>query len=288
VAQNFSIKEAVENKPLILAVGIGGVIFTGVIDHITGYDVRLFPLYFLPIAFIAWRLPRPYALALSVMSSLSWALSNFLAGKVYLSPITWPINVVSQMVAFGTIGILVSDLRRRLLAEKVLSRQDQLTALLNSRAFYESGDLLLAFAHRSNRPVTFAYMDLDNFKEINDECGHLEGDRALRAVAEVLKSHFRASDLIARFGGDEFVMLLFDTDLDEAHTSLHRVRDLLAATMKRNGWPITLSMGAVSYRRMPQTLKEAIHEADSLMYRAKRDGKNRVQIEVGNPASAPL
>ena len=137
MTQYFSIKTAVKSIPLTLSLGITGVIFVGVIDHLTGYEVRLFPLYFLPIAFVAWRLSRPYALALSALSSLTWALANFLAGKVYSSPFTWPVNVLSQLAAFATVGVLVSDLRRRLLAEKELNRQDQLTALLNSRAFYE-------------------------------------------------------------------------------------------------------------------------------------------------------
>ena len=284
MTQNFSIKEALKSKPLTLFLGIAGVIFTGLIDHATGYEVRIFPFYFLPIALVAWRLSWPYVLALSVMSSVTWAAANILAGKDYSSLFIWPINIGTQLVAFATVGVLVSNLHRRLQAEKDLSRKDQLTSLLNSRAFYESGDMLLAFAHRSDRPVTFVYMDLDNFKAVNDERGHLEGDRALMAVADVLSSHFRASDLIARFGGDEFAMLLFDTGPEAAHTSLDRVRELLAAAMKRNGWPITLSIGAVTYSHMPPTLKEGIHRADSLMYRVKKEGKNQVRIEIGDPA----
>ena len=288
MTKTFSIREAFISKPLTLALGIAGTIAIGMIDYITGYEVRIFPLYFLPIALVAWRLSWPHALALSALSSLTWAAANILSGKDYSSLFIWPINMVSQLVAFGTVGVLVSDLYRRLRSEKDLSRKDQLTSLLNSRAFYESGDMLLAFARRSDRPITFVYMDLDNFKAVNDERGHLEGDRALMAVAEVLSGHFRASDLIARFGGDEFAMLLFDTGAEEAHTSLDRVHELLAAAMNGNGWPITLSIGAVTYLRMPQTLEEAIHQADSLMYRAKKEGKNRVRLEVADPAKGPL
>jgi diguanylate cyclase (GGDEF)-like protein len=281
----FPVKEAAKKKLPILFAGIAAVLLTGVIDYATGYEVRLFPLYFLPIAFIAWRLSLPYALALSAMSTATWAFSNFLAGKVYVSPFAWPINIVSQLVAFGVVGILVCDLRRRLLVQEDLNRQDPLTSLLNGRAFHERGGMLLAIARRSAKPFTLAYMDLDNFKEINDARGHLEGDRALRGAAEVLKTHFRSSDLVARLGGDEFAMLLFDTGSDAARSSLERVRDLLAAAMRRNGWPVTFSVGAVSYMRAPQTLEEAIHKADSLMYQAKRQGKDRVHIEAADPAS---
>ncbi len=283
----FPVKEAVRKKLPILLAGVLGVLLTGVVDYVTGYEVRLFPLYFLPIAFVAWRLSRPCTLALSALSSATWAFSNFLAGRVYASPFTWPINILSQLVSFGVVGVLVNDLRKRLLVEKDLNRQDPLTLLLNSRAFYERGDMLLAIARRSTKPFTLAYMDLDNFKEINDAHGHLEGDRTLRETARVLKTHFRSSDLVARLGGDEYAMLLFDTSADAARFSLERVRDLLLAAMDRNGWPVTVSMGAVSYVSVPQTLKEAIQLADSLMYQAKKQGKNRVCIEAVDPARGP-
>jgi diguanylate cyclase (GGDEF)-like protein len=275
-----SVKEVVGKILPIFLAGVLGVLLTGVVDYVTGYEMRLFPLYFLPIAFVAWRLSRPYALALSALSSATWAFSNFLAGRVYASPFTWPVNIVSQLVAFGAVGILVSDLRRRLLAEEDLNRQDPLTALLNSRAFYERGDMLLAITRRYAKPFTIAYMDLDNFKEINDMRGHMEGDRTLKEAARVLKTHFRSSDLVARLGGDEFAVLLFNTGADAARLSLNRVRDLLVAAMSRNGWPVTVSVGAASYASAPPTLNEAIHLADSLMYQAKRQGKNRVCIEA--------
>ena len=276
----FPVKKAVENKLPVFLAGVLGVLLTGGVDYVTGYEVRLFPLYFLPIAFVAWRLSRPCTLALSALSSATWAFSNFFAGRVYASPFAWPINIVSQLVAFGMVGILVSDLRKRLLLVEDLNRKDPLTSLLNGRAFYERGDMLLAIMRRYPKPFTLAYLDLDNFKEINDVRGHLEGDRTLREAARVLQNHFRSSDLVARFGGDEFAMLLFDTGADEARLSLNRVCDLLVAAMSRNGWPVTASVGAVSYVSAPQTMNEAVNLADSLMYQAKRLGKNRVCIEA--------
>jgi diguanylate cyclase (GGDEF)-like protein len=281
----YPVKKTARENSLIFLAGVAGVLMTGVVDYVTGYEVRLFPLYFLPIAFVAWRLSRPYTLALSALSSATWAFSNFWAGRVYASPFTWPINILSQLVAFGAVGILVSDLRRRLLLEEDLNRQDPLTSLLNSRAFYERGDMLLAIMRRYAKPFTLAYMDLDNFKEINDAHGHMEGDRTLKEAARVLKTHFRSSDLVARLGGDEFAVLLFDTGAAEARLSLDRVRDLLVAAMGRNGWPVTVSVGAVSYVSAPHTMNEAVHLADSLMYQVKRQGKNRVFIEAVDPAA---
>ncbi|MBN2493847.1 MAG: GGDEF domain-containing protein [Deltaproteobacteria bacterium] len=265
-----------------MAVGVAAIIVIGQIDYSTGHEMRLYPFYFLPIAFVAWESTWTTALAMAALSAVTWALANWLAGWVYESPYAWGVNSVSQFVAFGTVGVLVAELRRRLVAEQALSRQDPLTSLLNSRAFFERAELLLALARRSHRPLTIAYLDLDNFKKVNDAHGHREGDRALMVTAEILKRHFRESDLLARLGGDEFAILMSDTGAEAARMSLERVCEVVAEEMRRQGWPITASVGAVTYPRPPEVLQEAVHAADALMYRAKEGGKNRVQIELAD------
>lgn len=272
------------NRKLSVLAGFAGVTVVGFLDYVTGYEVRIFPLYFLPVAFVAWTSSRAWVLVACVFSAGTWVLSNWSAGKVFSSPFIWPVNFISQLVAFATVGVLVAELRRKLIIEEGLSRRDNLTSLLNTRSFHEAAELLLAVARRSSRPITFAYLDLDNFKKVNDERGHLEGDRALTIAAEVLKGQCRASDLVARLGGDEFAIVLHDTGPDGARTSLERMRDLIAVAMRRNEWPVTVSVGAVTYVRAPSTVAEAIHGADSLMYRAKQGGKNSIHIEVVEPA----
>lgn len=272
-------------KPLRFVAAMAFAVAVGVVDYVTGYEVRVFPLYFLSIAFVAWDLSAGWTMVMAATSAAIWAGSNWLAGKAYVSPFTWPINIASQLMAFAVVGLLVVELRRRLRLEQDLSRYDSLTSLPNSRAFFERGELLLAIARRSARPLTLAYLDLDNFKAVNDEHGHQEGDRALSETADALRSHFRSSDLVARLGGDEFVALLIDTSANGARTSLGRVHDLVDAAMRRNGWPVTISVGAVCYERAPATLEEAIHEADSVMYLAKRSGKNCVRVDVVDPGA---
>ncbi|MBI3072230.1 MAG: hypothetical protein HYY84_08935 [Deltaproteobacteria bacterium] len=139
---------------------IAGVTVIGFLDYATGHEVRLFPLYFLPVALAAWSCTRAWTFAMSVLSTGAWILSNWLSGKSYSSLFIWPINFISQLLALGIVGILVSELRRRLTFEEALSRRDHLTSMWNSRAFYEAAELLLAVARRSSRPITFAYLDL--------------------------------------------------------------------------------------------------------------------------------
>ncbi len=274
-------------KVTTFAVAITGIGVIGVIDYVTGYEVRVFPLYFLPVALVAARISRTSAVVLSAFGAAAWALSNAFAGRVYTSDVVLGINVCMQFVAFATVGVLVAELQRQLARERDLGRLDTLTGLPNRRAFCERGEPLLALARRARRPITLAYVDLDNFKQVNDERGHREGDRVLILTAEVLRAVCRSTDLVGRLGGDEFVVLLPDTGADAAGVALERVQTAFAAAMEAGGYPCTASIGAAAYSGAPATLEAAIHDADEVMYRAKTVGKNRVLIEPFAGAPAP-
>jgi diguanylate cyclase (GGDEF)-like protein len=190
------------------------------------------------------------------------------------------------MWSFGLIAILLSNIAARLDAEISLSRRDTLTLLPNSRAFYEYAEILLAGAKRSRRPFTMAYIDLDNFKEVNDKYGHPQGDVALREAADVLRRATRSSDIAARLGGDEFALLLPDTGPEAAQTVLDRISKLLKETMRQHEWPVTASIGAASFLQAPDTVDQAVQAADSIMYRVKEAGKGHVGIEVVDSGGA--
>lgn len=266
--------------PATLFLGLVGVAAVGGLDYVTGFELRLFPLYFLPITYVAWRGTRRWTAVAALLSAAAWALSNWSAGRVYSHAYIWPINATSQLVAFITVGLLVVELRRRLLIAEDLMRQDALTALLNRRGFEERGALLLAVARRGARPVTFAYLDLDGFKALNDRDGHAAGDRALQAVAAVLTRELRASDLVARLGGDEFAVMLPDTGGAAARTALERVLARLQAELARNGWSVTASVGGLAYDAPPPSIAEALTATDARMYRAKQRGKAVLEFDV--------
>jgi diguanylate cyclase (GGDEF)-like protein len=262
---------------VLCAVAVAAV---GLVDYVTGYEIRAYPLYFAPIAFGAWRLPRLWSFLVAVASVMAWAVSNAAAGAQYTEDYVWLINACAHFLAFALIAVLISELRRRLAIERDLSRVDPLTGLANSRAFYERAEVLLAIARRTGAPLTLAYIDLDNFKTVNDEHGHPEGDRALAEVAKVLRTCSRASDIAARLGGDEFAVILHDARPDVAQATLERLRVRVLEAMAENRWPITLSVGALSYPRAPETLEKAVQDADAVMYRVKQAGKDRILVEV--------
>lgn len=128
---------------------------------------------------------------------------------------------------------------------------------------------------RHARPLTVVYMDLDNFKQVNDSRGHQEGDRLLQLVGRGLLGAVRTSDLAARLGGDEFGLLLPETGFKEAEVFIGRLRQSLDAKVNRTIWPIGYSIGVVTFPTPPPDMETAIARADQLMYGVKSGGKDR-------------
>lgn len=162
------------------------------------------------------------------------------------------------------------------------AERDALTGLRNRRGFLDSSERILIGEGNS----VIAMIDIDHFKSVNDRFGHAAGDALLRAVGQRLERGLRHSDLAARWGGEEFVVLLPDTQLDEARLVMERLRanvaldPLLGPESTGNTWPVTFSCGLAPLRSFAQ-LGEATHRADAALYAAKNNGRNRVHV-AGN------
>jgi diguanylate cyclase (GGDEF)-like protein len=267
----------------LLAAWVAGVIaiaIIGWVDFASGTELRIFPLYYLPISLLAWHAGRAGAVVGAALSALAWEESNILAGLQFSYEGVWVANTLFLGLSFATVGYLIASLRAGMMRERELSRTDPLTGLLNRRAFYEEAGLVLALCRRKERPVTLAYIDLDDFKVVNDTLGHQAGDDLIRRVAGLMRASTRPSDLCARFGGDEFAVLLPDADSREAEVALERVRSLLSETTAGDRRPVTGSIGAVTFITVPENLERMLSRADLTMYAAKAEGKNRLHLEV--------
>jgi diguanylate cyclase len=159
-----------------------------------------------------------------------------------------------------------------------LVKVDPLTSVLNRRGLDEAFSAEEARAARSGAPLSMALLDVDNFKRLNDQYGHKTGDNALTHLAEILRSTIRPSDKVARFGGEEFVLLLPDTPMEEAVAVMTRVqRELTRRFFLHDNEKILITFSAgVSQWRKGETKEQAFERADAAMYEAKRTGKNRV------------
>jgi diguanylate cyclase (GGDEF)-like protein len=131
-------------------------------------------------------------------------------------------------------------------------------------------------ARRYNRPLTLLYIDLDNFKQVNDAFGHETGDELLVEVAATIRCNVRATDLVARLGGDEFALLLTETNREAGLVVTNKLRETLLRAMQERNWPVTFSIGVVSFTVPPASVEEMVKQADEVMYSVKQRGKNSI------------
>jgi diguanylate cyclase (GGDEF)-like protein len=153
---------------------------------------------------------------------------------------------------------------------------DALTGIGNRRSFEEILTLEIGRALRYGRPLTLLYLDVDDFKAVNDRFGHAAGDGVLCLIADVIRRNMRVTDQAARLGGDEFVVLLPETGLEEARVVVSKLLADLKATAGEGLAPVTASAGVASFRRPLESARLMIEKADALMYVVKRRGKNGV------------
>jgi diguanylate cyclase (GGDEF)-like protein len=178
------------------------------------------------------------------------------------------------------IAVATTRLKQALAVERALGRTDPTTEAANARAFREAAEREMARMARSGGPLSVAYLDLDDFKLINDGLGHAAGDRVLRRTAEVLMEHARATDVVARLGGDEFVVLLPDTPAVEAVAAAERLRSLVADGVNAGPNVVRASAGVATFVTPPRSVEQLITFADQQMYEAKRLGKDRSEHRI--------
>lgn len=256
---------------------------TGWLDYETGVELRIFPLYFLPIVLVGWRSGYVLTLFMAWLSAATWLLSNYQAGMQYSHFAIWVVNTLTQAVSFSTIGVLVVYARRTTRLAEARSRTDSLTGLLNSAAFTSEAARIAAMCERHKRPLTLAYLDLDDFKLVNDRHGHAAGDAVLAQVGTVLRASVRETDLAARLGGDEFALALAETDELGAHVMLRRLREGLHAALQSAPRPVTVSVGAVVTLRRHAGIEDLLKAADKQLYEAKARGKDQFVVTAIEP-----
>ncbi len=160
------------------------------------------------------------------------------------------------------------------------SLYDSLTGILNRRGIAESLKKTLSETRLYSAPVTVALLDIDHFKKVNDTYGHSAGDIALSRVAELISASMRDGDIVGRWGGEEFIIVMHDTNLDEGREVAERVRrhiETLEIQLDETTMTLTASLGISELTSNEQTIEPAVARADTALYAAKRAGRNRVE-----------
>ena len=232
---------------------------------------------------ILWGLPIPIVTVSLHYIFLAAGDHPSPLAEVLISPIQW--FFMAHPLLFGTLFGILGCVRKEkdrqvaaLIDElQILSTSDPLTGLSNRRTFTAIfNDELARVSRRKEASLSLIFADLDHFKKINDNLGHRVGDRVLQATAAHLRACCRPYDSAARWGGEEFIILLPDTDEEEATTFAERIRTMLQASLSTTiSTPITISIGVAQYRE-GENLEALVARADQALYQAKQQGRNRV------------
>jgi diguanylate cyclase (GGDEF)-like protein len=261
------------------ALGFTLLASVGTLDYITGYEISFSLFYLIPIIIVALNAQRRTSLLFCWVATAVWLFVDIKSGHSYSSSLIPIWNACVRLGLFLLMSYLLSELKVHLNQQYELASRDDLTGVLNTRAFREHSRSLLELADRYAHPLVLAYVDVDNFKAINDMLGHLEGDRVLVSLANTITQCVRVTDVVGRIDGDEFAILLPETDYAAAQSMLGRIRKALEKNAAERHWSIGFSIGVAVYKSAPPTIEEALKYADRIMYRVKKAGKNYTIFE---------
>ncbi len=276
----IEIFQALENRSQLFWIITGSVFvgLLGIADYLTGYELNFSLFYLAPVALVSWYSGQWLGLFISILSAFAWLAADIASRQTYSQPALFAWNALIQCGVFIITSYLIVQLRRLQKAERAAARTDYITGAMNARHFHEVLEMELRSSRRYPHPFTVAYMDIDNFKLVNDKNGHETGNEVIRFVVGEMKRQLRNTDIIARIGGDEFALLLPFCRQPESEIVITRLHTHLTTEMRRKNWPLTFSMGVVICEAIPDSAAELIKMSDELMYAVKHSTKNDIRF----------
>lgn len=241
---------------------------------------------FLPFVMVAGLSIFPLTLIESLLFAAPMVCLQVVAAIIGLPVMNWPtvaasfwllllINAVATLAGISQLAFMIVLVREAI--------RDGLTGSFSRNSGEELLELQFIIARRNNSPLALAFLDLDHFKQINDSFGHDAGDQVLMNTVSIIRRHLRTGDMLVRWGGEEFVLILPNASLHEACVALERLRTV-GFGKRPDGTPVTASIGiAEVIRDRAETWQQLVQLADARMYEAKQSGRNRM---VGCPAEA--
>lgn len=256
------------------------VVIISVADYLVGYEISTSLFFLIPIALSTWYGTYRQGILFALLSAFIWFwIDTGISEHPYSHPLIPYWNTGVRLGLFLIATQFLALLKSQSVSEKNLSRTDGLTGVMNGRGFAEAAEKMFELAARHGRPTTLGYIDLDDFKQVNDQRGHGVGDKVLQTVGEILLKSVRRTELAGRLGGDEFVIALPETNETGAQAVFNKLRINLAQSMQEHEWPVGFSIGVISFDLPPAGFDAVVRLADALMYKVKKSGKNYTLFE---------
>ena len=256
---------------------VSALFLLGVLRMETDAEFTFASLALLPVLVIAWIGGKWNGLSIAFLAAVMWNVADIASERQFSAPwIPWA-NAVTRLMTYSLVALLAAQVRLQLEREHELATSDPLTRLQNSRSFLEAGAFEVDRSKRYGHPLAVVFLDLDDFKQLNDTKGHDAGDTALRATAGALLGALRSSDRVARLGGDEFAVLLPEIAYDAAIDAGQKI-SIAVNNALRDFPPVRGSIGVAWFEDGHRTFPAMLKAADELMYEVKESGKGDMRL----------
>jgi len=256
------------------------ILVLGMVQFIAGETVNFAPLYLFPPLFSSWYGSRTTGVLSALLSTMVFVAIDAASSRRSFTDEELLLFAAPYLFAYLLLAMLIINFRSVHRVEAHAADTDSLTGVHSARSFYAELANEILRSRRYDHVFSLAYIDVDDFKKINDSLGHSAGDRLLKTVADGLVSSLRGTDVVARLGGDEYVCLLPETNEEEARSAFIKAAAVLKKRMNDNRWDVGFSIGVVTFENLPDNIKEAIDIADKLMYSVKNANKNSIAYQV--------
>ncbi len=260
---------------VVLGIGITGIYLLGLIRLATDAELAFASLALLPVLIITWLGGRWSGWFMASAAAFMWTVADIFSQREFSSQwIPW-LNGLVRFITYAIVVILVEAVRLLLERERELATQDALTGLLNRRSLLLAGASEVERARRYQSQLAVVFLDLDNFKSLNDTRGHDVGDEALKTTGKALLGATRNSDYVSRLGGDEFVVVFPEVGFEAAAAAGQKIFESVNTAL--NAYPpVRASVGVAWFGNVDQEFPSMLKAADELMFEVKAGGKNNM------------
>ena len=277
--KGLNITAALERRSLAALIVVEILLFTAItaLRFYLNAEFSFSFMYLIPVSFAAWFFSSRAGALVALASTAAMVIFDLEPPGRYSSREIAAWDLAMNLGIYLFIVFVLSEVRALYRRERELSRHDPLTGLLNRRAFEEAVELECERSERAGHPLSLAYVDVDDFKLLNDRLGHAAGDSLLRAAARAMNDSVRSMDTVARLGGDEFAILFPEAGPEAACAAVEKLQGRLSQLPSRAEWQTSFSLGAVTLNDGGGEAEQLIQQADRVMYEVKQSGKGAAQ-----------